>query len=102
MKRSTLLAFTIITCLSTTLLIIPPTTAATGWTRTYQGEPLEVLTPASVIQTSDGGYVIAGSAQSLTGSHQDIFLVKTENMEQPPELTPVPTSEQTPTSTPVQ
>jgi hypothetical protein len=41
------------------LLFSPMAIAASGWTRTYQGENMDVLTPVSVIQTLDGGYATA-------------------------------------------
>jgi hypothetical protein len=55
-KKSILQIFAICICVATILLISPTTTAATGWTRTYQEEPMDILTPASLVQTSDGGY----------------------------------------------
>jgi hypothetical protein len=58
-KSSTLQAFIVVTCLTAILLILPTTIASTGWTRTYQGEPLDILTPASLVQASDGGFATA-------------------------------------------
>jgi hypothetical protein len=61
MRKSTLKTFTIITCVATILLIAPTTIASTGWIRTYQGEAMDILTPDSVVQTSDGGYATVTS-----------------------------------------
>ncbi len=62
MRKNTLRISAIVTCTATILLIAPTTMASTGWIRTYQGEPLDILTLASVVQTSDGGYAMAISA----------------------------------------
>jgi hypothetical protein len=59
MKMSTLRIFAVITCTATIFLIAPTALAAAGWTRTYQGEPMDILSPTSVVQTSDGGYTTA-------------------------------------------
>jgi len=50
--------------------------AATSWNRTYGGPEDE--TPHPVFQTSDGGYVVAGSSWSYDmGDYYDAWLVKT-------------------------
>jgi len=47
----------------------------------------------SMCRTKDGAYVIAGTTtNSWDGSHVDIFFVKTESLEQPPEPSPPPQS----------
>ncbi len=40
-------------------LASPLTMALSGWTRTYQGVDMDVLTPRSIVQSTDGGYAIA-------------------------------------------
>ena len=40
-------------------LVSPLTMASSGWTRTYAGIDMDVLTPRSVVQSTDGGYAIA-------------------------------------------
>ena len=40
-------------------LVSPLTIAFSGWTRTYQGEDMDILTPYSVVQTLDSGYATA-------------------------------------------
>jgi hypothetical protein len=59
--KNTLRIFTAIAFVAIILLIAPTTIASTEWIRTYQGEPMDILTPDSVIQTSDGGYATATS-----------------------------------------
>lgn len=60
------------------------THASVGWLRTYQGGPLDVLTPFSVVQTSDGGYATAvfaylrqEGAGGLTSSYE-LQILKTD------------------------
>jgi hypothetical protein len=78
------------------------------WTKTFNAEENPTTgqktaeTAYSMVQTKDGGYLIAGSTSSLTGSHQDVFIVRTETLDQPPQSTPSPTNQQTPTITPSQ
>jgi hypothetical protein len=59
MKGYTCLFLMVIACLSTVLLFVSSTAASPGWSRIYQGGPLDSWFPYSVIQTSDGGYVMA-------------------------------------------
>jgi hypothetical protein len=49
----------------------------TLWTRTYGGAGLDY--GHSVQQTSDGGYIIAGSTRSFGAGHYDVYLVKTND-----------------------
>ena len=62
-------------CLLFLIVSIPLGNAATGWTRTY-GEVTRSETANWVIQTSDGGYAMVGSAGAVYGQ-SDAFLVKT-------------------------
>ena len=43
------------------LLLIPTATASEGWIKTYQGESMDVLTPSSIVQSSDGGFAVTVS-----------------------------------------
>gem|GEM_PF-2751640 len=43
------------------LLLIPTATASEGWIKAYQGESMDVLTPTSIVQSSDGGFAVAVS-----------------------------------------
>ena len=49
------------TCLSVLaiFLFVSQAMAMAGWTRTYPGESMDILTPTSIAQTNDGGYVTA-------------------------------------------
>jgi hypothetical protein len=58
MKGYTLLFLSVIACLSSVLLFVSSTAASSGWSRIYQGGPLDAWFPFSVIQTSDGGYAM--------------------------------------------
>jgi hypothetical protein len=59
LKKLVLQSF-VVTLLSLLIILIAPSAMASAeWTRTYQGEDMDILTPSSVVQTLDGGYVIA-------------------------------------------
>lgn len=45
----------------------------------------------SMIRTTDGSYVLVGSTQFESETHQDVFFVKTETLEQTPQTSPIPT-----------
>lgn len=57
MKSSVFRCMVLGVFLTAFLMLIPTGLASTGWTRTYPGESMDILSPVSVIQTSDGGYV---------------------------------------------
>lgn len=48
----------------------------TLWTRTYGGEDNDVGN--SIVQTSDGCYIITGRTGSFDAKHRDIYLIKTD------------------------
>jgi hypothetical protein len=50
----------------------------TVWTRTYGGPDLDA--GGSVRETSDGGYVIAGSTWSYGAGAEDVYLIKTDSI----------------------
>lgn len=60
------------------LLLLAPQTANAGWMRTYGG-PLGDG-GYRVFQTSDGGYIIAGSTNSFGAGKSDIWLLKTDSL----------------------
>jgi len=49
----------------------------TVWTRTYGGSNSDV--GFSVVQTSDGGYIVAGATESFGAGGSDVYLVKTDS-----------------------
>jgi hypothetical protein len=50
----------------------------TLWTRTYGGHDYDQ--GYSVQQCADGGYIVAGYAQSLGAGGEDVYLVKTDSL----------------------
>ena len=48
----------------------------TLWTRTYGGDSTDL--GYSVLQTSDGGYIIAGSTESFGAGEFDVYLIKAD------------------------
>ncbi len=46
---------------------------------------------SAMIRTSDGAYALVGSTLFGSEYHQDVFFVKTETLEQPPQATSLPT-----------
>ena len=54
------------------------TNGDTLWTRTYGGSALDQC--SSVLQASDGGYVIAGKTRSSGAGYADYYLVKMDSM----------------------
>jgi hypothetical protein len=55
-------------------------TDATGsmvWNKTYGGSGYDAFT--SIVETSDGGYLLAGYTDSLGAGHSDAYLVKTDD-----------------------
>ena len=70
---------------------------STLWTKLYNAKENSTIDVKSdeqaysMILTSDGSYAIAGkTVSSWDGSHEDVFFVKTESLEQPPQPTPTP------------
>ncbi len=51
-----------------------PVSLTAGWLRTYGGDKSDV--GSSVEQTSEGGYIVAGTTKSLGDSEGDIWLLK--------------------------
>ncbi|MBU1983101.1 T9SS type A sorting domain-containing protein [bacterium] len=49
----------------------------TLWTRTYGGSDYDMA--YSIQQTTDGGYIVAGSTRSVGGIYLDFYLVKTDS-----------------------
>ena len=50
----------------------------TLWTRTFGGDEFDVC--SEVRQTSDGGYILAGSTRSFGSGERNIWLVKTDSI----------------------
>ena len=81
MKGYIFLFLMVIACLSAVLIFVSWTDASSGWSRTYQGGIYDSWLPFSVIQTSDGGYALAGQTTTYTSlsSTYDSRLVKTDS-----------------------
>ena len=81
----------------------------TLWIRNYSAKEdatsFSTDRATAMIRTSDGCYAIVGSTQFASETHQDVFFVKTETLEQTPQTTPNPspaTSEPSTTQDPTQ
>ncbi len=73
----------ILTAVSATIIIIDASTVSTSpgsqvWSKTFGGAGDEWA--FSVIQTSDGGYAIAGYTNSIGAGNMDFWLVKTDSL----------------------
>ena len=71
-KSAKLLA---ILCLTVSLCFLGCVRASEGWSQTYGGEDMDL--GYCVIETSDGAYLIAGTANS-SGGNPDFWLIKTD------------------------
>jgi hypothetical protein len=58
------------------LILIPTLVYSQGWERTFGGEKPDG--GYSVQQTTDGGYIVAGSSYK-SGNHAYVYLIKTDN-----------------------
>ena len=58
------------------LLVIPVGASSTGWSQTYGGTEKDGT--LSLVQTSDGGYAMAGYTRSSGAGEDDFWLIKTD------------------------
>jgi len=65
------------TAITLCLLLIPLGAALAGWERTYGGSDFDYGT--AVVQTSDGGYIVAGWTESFSIGESDVYLIKTDS-----------------------
>jgi hypothetical protein len=78
-------------------LIRTDSSGTVSWTKTYSAkEDPSTYTYSndqaySMIRTSDGAYALVGSTLFGSETHQDVFFVKTETLEQTPQTTSIPT-----------
>jgi hypothetical protein len=73
-EKGTLITCAALTCFLFLTLVIPSATATGGWSRTYGGPERDIA--RSIVQTSDGGYALAGYKDS--SGVWDSWLVKTD------------------------
>lgn len=77
-RKSTLPSVFIVLCLFASMLAVPfgsaQTTSAIGWSHTYGGQENDAA--SSVVQTSDVGYLVAGSTHSFGVGGNDAWLFK--------------------------
>lgn len=79
MKRKTLfLSFIAIFVLLIFPLAIPAGASSTMFSRTYGGPDNDAA--QSVVQTTDGGYAVAGSTRSFGAGWSDFWLVRTDSL----------------------
>jgi len=57
-------------------LVIPVAASSAGWSQTYGGTENDGA--LSLVQTSDGGYAMAGSTNSFGAGEDDFWLIKTD------------------------
>ena len=60
------------------LFSVPVRASTTAWTQKYGGEGREVFT--SIVEASDGGYIIAGYTDSFGAGNDDFWLLKTDSL----------------------
>jgi hypothetical protein len=70
-------------------LIKTDTNGVLEWNRTYDGESFN-----SLVQASDGGYVVAGRIYSTTGEDTDFWLMKTDELGISPNVIPDPQTQE--------
>lgn len=76
MHRKPILLSTVLVVLLLCTWAVSADSSSSLWTRTYGGERTDQA--KSVIQTSDGGYAIAGTSSSYSNGGTDGWLVKTD------------------------
>ena len=75
MRRKLFFSAIVISVLLCSSLVVS-VDAASMWSRTYGGTELDVA--RSVVETSDGGYAIAGWTTSFGAGEADFWLIKTD------------------------
>jgi hypothetical protein len=79
MRRKTyFLSIIVLFVLLTLQLIIQAEASSTMWIQTYGGDGYD--TAEAVIQTSDGGYAIAGRTKSFGSGGYEFWLIKTDSL----------------------
>ncbi len=77
MKTRTFIPFIILLIASANLLLAQPQPPDTLWTQAFGGDSLDI--GFSVLQTSDGGFIITGETESYGIGSGDVYLIKTDN-----------------------
>jgi hypothetical protein len=79
MRRKTFfLSIIVLFVLLTLPLIVQAEASSTMWTQTYGGDGWDSV--ESVIQTSDGGYALAGRTKSFSSGGYEFWLIKTDSL----------------------
>jgi hypothetical protein len=78
MNRKMLLLFCTVLFILFIFPLTIPAEATSRWSRTYGGPEYDLA--ESVIQTSDGGYAVAGATRSFGAGYSDFWLVKTNSL----------------------
>lgn len=75
----------------TMVLLRLDSSGQTTWTRNYHANQNSITISNDwaygFIRTADGGYALIGSTEFSSETHKDVFLVKTESLEEPPQTT---------------
>ena len=86
------IANTSTTPVSTIALLRVDSSGQTTWIKTFNAKQNSTVTSgdtaSAMILTNEGSYAIAGSTTVMSEYHQDVVIVKTESLEEPPKSTP--------------
>jgi hypothetical protein len=76
LSRKLILSFIAVFVLSSHSFFVVVEASSTGWSQTYGGTARDEA--RSIVETSDGGYALAGHTRSFGAGVDDFWLVKTD------------------------